>query len=166
MQVEQAACGPRIVLYPVEGAGQLEDLALRQFLAVEGFLTVGEAALTAGRLVRHVVEKERHRHVEHARQIEQARGADAVRAVLVFLDLLEGQADRRGQLGLAEAQQGPPQPDAAADMNVDRAGLIVPGASRAYFGASRGGQALLRSNTKAPVPKLARRASYLRARLI
>src|SRR5260221_8173803 len=56
-ELEQALSHP-LVLDLVEGAGELEDLALRQLLAVERLLAVGEAALPAGGLARHVVEEE------------------------------------------------------------------------------------------------------------
>ena len=72
---------------------------------------------------RHVVEKERHRHIEDLAELEQARGADAVDAALVFLDLLEGQAEALAEPLLAHAEQGTAQPQALADMDVDRVGL-------------------------------------------
>ena len=52
----------------------------------------------------------------------QVAGADPVGAVLVFLDLLEGDADRLSQLRLAEPQAHPSRPDPRADVPVDGIG--------------------------------------------
>ena len=119
--------------------------------SLRGVLTFGEAsggwagdlgprrrrgrrgAVEAGQLLGHVVEEEGDGHVEHAGKVEQAGGADAVDAALILLDLLEGQAERFAKLLLGHAQQGAAQPDAGADMGVDRAwpGVLVgPGGGR------------------------------------
>ena len=49
-------------------------------------------------------------------------GADAVGALLVFLHLLKGQAERVSELLLAHAQHHPAHAHPAADMLVDRIG--------------------------------------------
>jgi len=50
------------------------------------------------RFDRHIVEEELHRHVQYARHVEQAAGADPVRAALIFLDLLEVRRKHRPML--------------------------------------------------------------------
>ena len=71
---------------------------------------------------RRVLVEELHRHAEHLRQIEQPAGADAVDALLVLLDLLEGQAELLAELLLAHAEQHAAEAHPAADMHVDRIG--------------------------------------------
>jgi hypothetical protein len=117
---------------PVVGAHQLESLALGHRIALEDQrLLFGLATETARRAVtdrsRHLVEEIGHRHVEHARQIEQAAGTDAIGAALVFLHLLEGQPDRVTELFLAHAEQGAAQPNAASDMDIDWIGVTLAG---------------------------------------
>ena len=60
------------------------------------------------------------RHAQDARDVEQAPGADAVDALLVFLDLLKREAEQFAQPLLTHADQHAPQPDAIADLGVDR----------------------------------------------
>ena len=50
---------------------------------------------------------------------DEARAADAVRPLLVFLDLLEGDAAGLRQIGLAHLEQDATGADAVADMDVD-----------------------------------------------
>ena len=55
----------------------------------------------------------------------KAPGADAVRALLVFLNLLEGDAQAFAELFLAHAKHGAAQADPTPDMNVDRVRLLL-----------------------------------------
>src|SRR6185437_7752690 len=70
------------------------------------------------------------RHIEDAAQLVEPAGADAVRAALVFLHLLEGEADRLAELLLAHAETGAAQPHAPADMHVDGMRMIGAMAAR------------------------------------
>src|SRR5437016_1116183 len=47
-----------------------------------------------------IVIKEHYRHTQHAAEVMEPAGADAVRTALVFLDLLEGQAELVAELFL------------------------------------------------------------------
>src|SRR5258707_6215593 len=58
-------------------------------------------------------------------------------AALVFLDLLEGQADRVAELSLAHAEQRAAQPYPAADMDVDCIGTSLPGRTARYLATTR-----------------------------
>jgi len=64
----------------------------------------------------------RGRHREHVGDPGEPPGADPVHAALVFLHLLEGDADRIGKLGLRHAAQQPLRADPAADLDVLRLG--------------------------------------------
>jgi hypothetical protein len=57
-----------------------------------------------------------HRRVENLRNRLQPAGADAIGALLVFLDLLEGQPQRIRKLLLAHAEHHAAHADAAADI--------------------------------------------------
>ncbi len=62
------------------------------------------------------------RHFQRLGQLPQAGGRDAVGAALVFLDLLEADADRDGQLLLGQAQQAAAAAQALAQVKVDVVG--------------------------------------------
>jgi hypothetical protein len=70
-------------------------------------------------------EQERHRDLKDFGNLLQAAGADAVGALLVFLDLLEGQPERIAQSFLAHAHHEPAHAHAAADMSVNRIGRFA-----------------------------------------
>ncbi len=101
---------------------QLSEKRVREAKAAPRTHAARLAAMGAGQGFRHVVEEEADRHVQHPRQVEQPRGAHPVHAALVFLHLLEGQAQRLAQPLLRQAHQGAAQADAAADMGIDGAG--------------------------------------------
>ena len=86
----------------------------------------GASSIRARRVaVRHVVEEERDRHVQDLAELVQPRRADPVDAALVLLDLLEGQARAAdAEPLLAHAEQRAPQAQPAADVHVDRIGLV------------------------------------------
>jgi hypothetical protein len=75
----------------------------------------------------HILEEVGDRHIEDPGQVEQAAGADAIGAALVFLHLLEGEADGFRQPLLAHAQQRAPLADALTDMDIDRVGETFAG---------------------------------------
>lgn len=58
-------------------------------------------------------------HIKDSSQIEQTACAHAVAAVLVFLNLLEAEADRLGQLFLLHAEKRSPLANPPADVDVD-----------------------------------------------
>src|SRR5690348_3948234 len=105
------------------GAHQLERLALHHRVRLIGL--GGGFARTARRWsLAQLFEKKRDRNVEHARQIVKPAGADAIGAALVFLNLLERQADRIAELFLTHPEKRAAQAHARAHMHVDRVGLI------------------------------------------
>jgi hypothetical protein len=64
--------------------------------------------------------------LQNAGDLLQAAGADAIHTFLVFLDLLKGQAETVGEVGLAEFEHEPSQPHAAADLLVNQDGRLLP----------------------------------------
>ena len=75
------------------------------------------------------------RDAEEARDLVEAAGADAVGALLVFLNLLESQAERLTELFLTHAEHDAAHADTAADILVNRVGrfgghLDTPGIAR------------------------------------
>ena len=71
-------------------------------------------------LDRSAVEEERHRHLQDQRYLLYARRTDAIGALLVFLDLLEGQTECLGKLFLRHRKHHPPHADLRSDVFVDR----------------------------------------------
>ena len=70
-------------------------------------------------------EEELHRHIEDLRDLEQPARADAVHALLVFLNLLEGQSHAFAKSLLAHAKQHTAQSHPASDMLVNRVRLLA-----------------------------------------
>src|SRR3546814_189275 len=102
-----------------EIAHQLERLTARDRTLV--LLDLGYDRMLGPRLrllldAGHVLEEVGRRHVQDLGELLQAAGADAVQALLVLLDLLEAQADRRPKPLLAEARQRPAGPQPRPDM--------------------------------------------------
>src|SRR5207237_8995723 len=97
---------------------------------------------------------------EHLGSREQPRGADPVGAAFVFLDLLEGQAERVGERLLVHPEQQAPRPDAGADMNIDR----IRHAGAAAIGRRLTGTARFRQDPDLPAVDVLRssigRAAY------
>lgn len=109
--VEGAAERRRLDL--VEMADELEMLAPK---GGEG------AAATGGGFLRETVEERAYRCAERPGDMCQHAGRDAVGAALVFLDLLEGDADRDGERLLGHADERALRADAQGDLQVDRIG--------------------------------------------
>jgi len=89
-----------------EGTVQLESFAAVQELEDESF-GVGfghPARWTPVADMRRFLEKELNRDVENSRDLEQAAGADAVHALLVFLYLLERQSHALAETLLTHAE--------------------------------------------------------------
>src|SRR5262245_6404729 len=113
----------------VVGAHQLQRLALDQriLLLLERRAGLAEALAAAPRhraarqrVGRHLVEEIGHRHIEDLGELEEPARADAVRATLVLLDLLEGEPDGCPELFLAHSEERAALAHARADMNVYR----------------------------------------------
>lgn len=78
--------------------------------------------------------KKADRCVENAGDRLQATGADTVYALLILLDLLEGDAQSLRKLILGQANRHSPATDACADVQVDRVGSsLQAGISRVTF---------------------------------
>src|SRR5690606_22393718 len=75
-------------------------------------------------------EKVARRATEERGRLEEHRGRDAVRPLLVFLNRLEGQAERPAELALVLVQRDPAVPYLGADVKVDR---VRPWAVAAHF---------------------------------
>lgn len=73
----------------------------------------------------HAFKKERRRHLQSGGDLLQAARADAINALFVFLDLLEGQVNRVGERLLAHRQNVAPHADARANVNIDRIGRLL-----------------------------------------
>src|SRR5690606_861861 len=107
-----------------EGAVEQEALRARQEVDAIGRLAVlGEALLR--RPPRRALEEVGDGNLEDRGDGLEAAGADAVGALLVFLDLLEGDAEMLAELFLTHADHVAPQADAATDMDVDRIRLLL-----------------------------------------
>ena len=124
-QFEEAAAHGGIV-DRVIGVDEFDRFASAQRIGVERLgRRLGEAARDRRRAHRiHVVEEERHRHIEDPAQFMQPARADAVGAALVFLHLLKGQADRLAELLLAQPEHVAAQPDPGTDLHVDRVRFV------------------------------------------
>ena len=68
------------------------------------------------------LKEEGDRHLEKLREMLETTCRDAVCAFFVFLNLLEGEAERVGERFLVHAQQQTTHPNPASDMHVDRIG--------------------------------------------
>src|SRR6185437_9162585 len=128
-ELEDAAAQLRV------GDAEISAHQFKSFTPHDRLVTVkhsGGFAQTLGRLGRpigvdlravgniQIFEKERHRDIEHLRQLVQPAGTDAVGAALVFLYLLEGEADGLAEFLLAHAEQRAAQPNPCTDMHIDR----------------------------------------------
>jgi hypothetical protein len=69
------------------------------------------------------LEEERYRDTQHGRELVKPPGADAIGPFLVFLDLLERDAEPVGDILLTHAERKPAHANALADMLVRRVGM-------------------------------------------
>ena len=71
------------------------------------------------------VIKERDGHIERGRDLLKPCGADAIDALLIFLNLLEADAKFVAELGLRDMLLNAPQPDSLSKFNVGLAGTAL-----------------------------------------
>ena len=72
-----------------------------------------------GLFARSIFEEERDRDIQNIGDVLKAAGADTVRALFVFLDLLEADADVNRQLLLRQAEQTAPTAQTLAQVKID-----------------------------------------------
>jgi hypothetical protein len=72
------------------------------------------------KLARRPLKEKRHRYTKDVRQLMKTAGANAVGALLVFLDLLEGQFESVRQLHLSEVEHKSTHADAGTNVVVYR----------------------------------------------
>jgi hypothetical protein len=72
------------------------------------------------KLARRPLKEKRHRYTKDVRQLMKTAGADAVGALLVFLNLLEGQFESICQLHLSEVEHKSTHADAGTNVVVYR----------------------------------------------
>jgi hypothetical protein len=77
------------------------------------------------KLARRPLKEKRHRYTKDVRQLVKAAGADAVGALLVLLDLLEGQSQSVRQLRLCKVEHKSSHADAPTHVAVYRVMLLV-----------------------------------------
>jgi hypothetical protein len=75
-------------------------------------------------LARQTFEEISNVGLEKLRDLLQPARADPIRALLVFLNLLEGQSEGLAELFLAETEKHAAQPNATANMPVDVIGRL------------------------------------------
>src|SRR5229473_1149455 len=128
-QLEQPAAHRRVA-DRIERLDELDRLALAQRVGLERLRRrLGEAGVGRVRRIEAVV-KEPDPDTQYPAEVIQPAGADAVGGALVFLHLLKGEPQRGGELLLAHPLHGAAQPDARADMDVDRVRLVGLAAAR------------------------------------
>src|SRR5712671_3480608 len=92
------------VLDAHEGLGQRQAVGGRQEVGDIGRRgRLGKSVVRLARGVRRAVEEERHRYLQDVCDLLKAARADPVRTLLVFLYLLEGEAERVAELLLTHA---------------------------------------------------------------
>src|SRR6185437_476602 len=104
--------------------GLILDLAVSPQQAEAERAVEKQEALDFARLVVAVVE-EGDGDIERSGDLLQTSGADAVDALLVFLDLLEAHAKLVAELRLRDLLLDPPQPNALAKLDVRLAGAAL-----------------------------------------
>ena len=75
--------------------------------------------------MRRALEKERYGYLQDVRSVMQAAGADAISPLLVFLHLLEREAERVAELLLTHAEHHPAHTYSTADVLVGRIGAFL-----------------------------------------
>src|SRR5262249_21878182 len=77
-------------------------------------------AMGSGVEVRGTIKKKRHRHLEDFGNLLEPACSDPVRALLIFLNLLERETQGLAELFLTHGQHHSPHPDSAPHVPVDR----------------------------------------------
>src|SRR5690606_4849579 len=103
----------------VIGPNELEGLLVGQQIAALLF-RLGLRTRCGRILLLDSLEEEADRDAERLGDVPEPRGADPVHAGLVFLDLLELDADDIAELLLGHSDHPPPVPDPLANMHVNR----------------------------------------------
>ncbi len=106
-----------VILQPYEATYEAVALGTREELGYDAV-----AGKASGLRSRNTLEEEIDAHIENAGDLKEAAGPNPINALLVFLNLLEGEPQSLGKLLLAYAQHDPPGPNPAADVLVDGAG--------------------------------------------
>src|SRR5262245_60157056 len=100
---------------------ELDSLRARKEINhVMSRLPFGEPTRISRRRAARILEEERYGHGQDARDMLQAARANAIGALLVFLDLLEGDPEMLAELFLAHAQHHAAQANPTADVSIDR----------------------------------------------
>src|SRR6516164_10670755 len=107
------------VLDPHEGLGERESVRRGEKVGHIGRRRSHFRWLGCTRYTRRAFEEERHRDLQGARDLLQPARANAVRALLVFLDLLKRQPKCVAEIRLAHCQHHPAHAHPAADVLVD-----------------------------------------------
>ena len=87
-------------------------------------ITGALASLTPSEARAYAVIEKVDRHIQDARDLEQAPGADPVDAFFVFLHLLEGEPQKIAQFFLAHADQHAPDAHPIADLSIYGVGFF------------------------------------------
>ncbi len=107
-----------------EGARQCKALGGREEIGHIGRRRVlGETG--RGRSGRRALEEERNRHAQDIGNMLQPAGTNSIGALLVFLDLLEGNPEILSQLLLAHADHHASHTHSASDVLVNRIGRLL-----------------------------------------
>src|SRR6516164_7784820 len=107
-------------LYSGECLGECQSLGSRQ--EIQDVSRRGGILRAMGpRLdIRGILKKERHRHLEDLGNLLEPACSDPVRALLIFLNLLERETEGLAELFLTHGQHHAPHPDPAPHVPVDR----------------------------------------------
>ena len=107
------------VLDPHEGLGERESVRRGEKVGHLGRQWSHFLRLGCSRYTRRAFEEERHRDLQDVRDVLQPARANAVRALLVFLDLLKRQPKCVAEIRLAHCQHHPAHAHPVADVLVD-----------------------------------------------
>src|SRR5690625_301426 len=112
---------------PVVGAHEFKRLALAHRIPLKGLLTLPLCRLRmqpprGGDLVGHIIEKVIDVDLQSLGEVIETAGTDAIRAALILLHLLKGEADCLTQLFLAQTEQSAPLSQAGSYMRIHRVG--------------------------------------------
>ena len=114
------------VLDPHEGLGERESVRRGEKVGHVGRRRRRFCRLGCTRYARCALEEERHRDLQDVGDLLQSAHADAVRALLVLLDLLKRQAKCAAEIHLAHCQHHPAHAHPAADVLVDGIWGLLP----------------------------------------
>lgn len=113
------------VLDPHERQTELQPLAARKKLDDGGSTISRDNTGTVCKLLDHALVKVSDRNAKYMRNLIQPAGAYSIDALLVFLDLLEGQTKKFAEFFLTHANQHSAKADPIADLSIDWVGLFL-----------------------------------------